>query len=45
MKALCVAIVSIFLVSCASAPPVAHPGFADRDIEALMARGKVVGLA
>ncbi|WP_137171487.1 serine hydrolase [Massilia sp. HP4] len=49
MKALCVAVVSIFLVSCAGAPRATSPapvrGFADRDIEALMARGKVVGLA
>lgn len=47
MKALCVAIVSIFLASCASAPPDPDPGpgFSDREIEALMARDKVVGLA
>lgn len=45
MKALCVAIVSIFLASCASAPPDPAPGLSDREIEALMARDKVVGLA
>ncbi|MDY0975885.1 serine hydrolase domain-containing protein [Massilia sp. CFBP9012] len=45
MKTLLVAVVSLFLASCSSAPRGPDPGFSDRDIEALMARGQVVGLA
>lgn len=45
MKALLVAVVSMFLAGCAGAPRNADPGFSDSDIEALMARGQVVGLA
>lgn len=45
MKTLLVAVVSLFLVSCSSAPRGPDPGFSDRDVEALMAREKVVGLA
>jgi CubicO group peptidase (beta-lactamase class C family) len=45
MKALFVAVVLGFLVACSSAPRGADPGFSDRDIEALMVRGQVVGLA
>ncbi len=45
MNALLVAVVSLFLVSCLSAPRGPDPGFTDRNIEALMARGQVVGLA
>ena len=45
MKVLLMAVVSLFLVSCSSTPRGPDPGFTDRDVEALMARGKVVGLA
>jgi len=45
MKTLLVAVVSLFLASCSSAPRPPTPGFSDRDIEALMARAQVVGLA
>ena len=45
MKALLLAVVSLFLVSCSNAPREPGPGFADRDIKTLMARGRVVGLA
>lgn len=45
MKALLMAVVSLFLVSCSGTPRGPDPGFTDRDIEALMARQKVVGLA
>lgn len=45
MKALCVAVVSIFLVSCAGAPRGSAPALSDREVEALMARENVVGLA
>ena len=45
MKTLLIAVVSLFLASCSSAPRPPTPGFSDRDIEALMARAQVVGLA
>ncbi|MET0209341.1 MAG: serine hydrolase domain-containing protein [Burkholderiaceae bacterium] len=45
MRTLFVAVVSLLLVSCSSASRGPDPGFTDRDIETLMARAKVVGLA
>ena len=45
MKALPVLMVSLFLVSCSTTPRGLDPGFSDREIETLMERGKVVGLA
>lgn len=45
MKALLAMVVSMFVVGCASAPRSADPGFSDGQIEAMMERAKVVGLA
>jgi CubicO group peptidase (beta-lactamase class C family) len=45
MRALWVAVVSLLVVSCSSASRGPAPGLPDRDVEALMAREKVVGLA
>lgn len=45
MRALLVAVVSLLVVSCSSASRGPDPGLTDRDVEVLMARGQVVGLA
>lgn len=45
MKALLVLVVSLLLVGCSSAPRSADAGFSDREIDTMMERAKVVGLA